>query len=143
MSFDSQVHFIADAQELGLRLIEECVRALELPAGAVTSKSIDDVENLATDTDIFGSRELGQLLGISRQRLLQLRGAGVVPAPNVELAATPVWRLATVVKFVWEWCRRSGPRPKSDIGAPRGGIGSRGSAASRSPDHVCYASARS
>lgn len=107
-----EIHFIDEARDYGVRLIEECVRELELPAGAITSMGVEDLETLAAGPDIFGSRELAHLLGVSRQRLLQLRGSGVVPAPDVELAATPVWRRATVERLLWAWCRRPGPRPQ-------------------------------
>lgn len=73
-----------------------------------------DADAAEQGSEIYGSRELAKLLGVSRQRLLQLRGSGGLPDPDVELAATPIWLRPTVERFVWEWSRQSGPKRKSD-----------------------------
>lgn len=113
-----EVHFIGEAEELGVRLIEECVAALELPRCAIVSRAAEDLDTASDSPEIYGSRELAVLLGISRQRLLQLRSSGVVPSPDVELAATPVWWRSTVERMMWAWRRRPGPPPEE---RPRSG----------------------
>jgi hypothetical protein len=53
-----------------------------------------------------------KVLGVTRQRLHELRTAGRFPLPLVDLAATPVWLRSTVESFLEHWDRRPG-RPKT------------------------------
>lgn len=58
--------------------------------------------------DLVGAQEAADLLGVSRQRLYQLRADGRFPEPMIELAATPVWLRAAVEQWVERWDRRPG-----------------------------------
>jgi len=57
---------------------------------------------------IVGTREVTEMLGISRQRLHELRRDGRFPEPMVELAAGPIWLRAAVEAFLRIWDRRPG-----------------------------------
>lgn len=61
----------------------------------------------------LGAAEVAESLGISRQRLAELRMRSDFPAPVAELAAGPVWRASTLQRFVASWDRRPGRRPAS------------------------------
>jgi hypothetical protein len=60
---------------------------------------------------LVGSSELTDVLGVSRQRLHELRQRPDFPKPLSELAATPVWMRSTIDGFVAGWHRRPGPVP--------------------------------
>lgn len=64
--------------------------------------------------DVLGTTEVAELLGVSRQRLHELRHATPqrFPEPAFELAATPLWIRSTVDSFLAGWERKPG-RPKS------------------------------
>jgi len=59
-----------------------------------------------------GVTEFAGLLGVSRQRVAQLRDREDFPAPIAELAAGPVWTRTSLTRFVEAWPRRPG-RPRS------------------------------
>ena len=61
---------------------------------------------------VVGAAELAELLGISRQRLAQLRKDGALPPPDLVLAATPLWSTTTVEAFLWGWRRKPGRKPE-------------------------------
>jgi predicted DNA-binding transcriptional regulator AlpA len=58
--------------------------------------------------DLVGTHEVASMLGVSRQRLHQLRAAERFPQPTVTLAATPVWLRSTITSHLEQWDRRSG-----------------------------------
>jgi hypothetical protein len=60
-----------------------------------------------------GVSEIADMLGVSKQRVGQLRQVEGFPTPVAELAAGPVWRVSTLRRFVEEWPRRPG-RPRKD-----------------------------
>lgn len=62
-----------------------------------------------------GVSEVAKLLGVSRQRVFELRTRGDFPAPVADLAAGPVWRLSTLKRFISEWPRKPG-RPRKNPG---------------------------
>jgi hypothetical protein len=62
--------------------------------------------------EVLGTTEVTELLGVTRQRLHQLRSAGRFPAPMIELAATPLWLKTTIDSFLETW-DRSGGRPRA------------------------------
>jgi predicted DNA-binding transcriptional regulator AlpA len=78
---------------------------------ALAAAELDRRNATAQIPDIVGTRELMNLLGISRQRLDVLRHQLGFPAPVVVLAATPVWDRAAIDAWVEQWDRRTG-RPK-------------------------------
>jgi hypothetical protein len=99
------------AESHGERLISHCVRTLGFPDNTVISRSVIDADTFVAELEVYGSRELAELLNVSRQRLAQLRAEGTLPDPDAELAATPVWRRETIDSFTFGWRRRPGPTP--------------------------------
>ena len=105
----------------------ERARALALEAiGKVTSPGrilrleavdADELERenaLPNFPDIVGSNEADEILGVSRQRLHELRAAGRFPDPLVELSATPIWLRPTIEAWLERWDRRPG-RPAKQV----------------------------
>lgn len=58
-----------------------------------------------------GVSEVAGILGVSRQRVSELRAREDFPAPIAELAAGPVWRVSNLRRFIDEWPRKPG-RPR-------------------------------
>jgi hypothetical protein len=104
---------LSHAEAHGERLITHCVRTLGLPDSVAISRSVIDADTFVAELEVYGSRELADMLDISRQRLTQLRNEGILPEPDAVLAATPVWRRATIDSFTFGWRRRSGPSPRN------------------------------
>jgi hypothetical protein len=61
----------------------------------------------------LGSSELAARLGISRQRVSELRTRKDFPAPVAELKAGPVWAYSSLRRFLETWQRSPG-RPRRD-----------------------------
>lgn len=59
-----------------------------------------------------GLHEVAEFLGVSKQRVAELRGRPGFPAPVAELAAGPVWTVSSLSRFLSEWPRRPG-RPRT------------------------------
>jgi hypothetical protein len=55
--------------------------------------------------------EIATLLGVSRQRVSELRNRPDFPSPIAELAAGPVWTRTSLNQFIESWPRRPG-RPR-------------------------------
>jgi hypothetical protein len=58
--------------------------------------------------ELMSAAEISEELGISRQRVHQLRATSGFPAPMVDLRGGAVWDAAAVRKFNQEWARRPG-----------------------------------
>jgi predicted DNA-binding transcriptional regulator AlpA len=79
------------------------------PASYVTSltrvlASSQVASSILTMGDLMGAAEIGELLGVSRQRVQQLISRPDFPAPAVVLAMGKVWRTADVK----DWARAHG-----------------------------------
>lgn len=66
----------------------------------------------ATMPELMSAAEIGQELGVSRQRVHKLRSMSGFPAPLAELRGGAVWDAAAVRKFAEGWERRPG-RPRT------------------------------
>ncbi len=64
--------------------------------------------------EVLGTTEVSKVLGVSRQRLHELRAQGRFPEPIVELAGGPLWIRASVDRFLAGWARRPG-RPRTAV----------------------------
>lgn len=64
-----------------------------------------------TFPELLGALELAAMLGVSRQRVHELRQAERLPEPLTVLASGPVWTRPSIDRFVESWIRRPG-RPK-------------------------------
>jgi hypothetical protein len=62
-------------------------------------------------TEYVGLAEVARLLGVSKQRVSELRRRRDFPYPLAELAAGPVWDRVSLNNFTEGWDRRPG-RPK-------------------------------
>ncbi len=58
-----------------------------------------------------GVSEIAALFGVSRQRVAELRVRPGFPAPVAELSAGPIWKVASLNRFLRQWERRPG-RPR-------------------------------
>jgi hypothetical protein len=63
--------------------------------------------------ELVGATEVADLLGVSRQRLHELRERKDFPAPVAQLAAGPVWRKGDLTAFADGWRRKPG-RPRKN-----------------------------
>jgi hypothetical protein len=92
------------AEKAGLRLGE--VRRIDV----LTEAALD--EQLAEPEPTYaGVTEVAGLLGVSKQRVSELRTSAAFPAPIAELAAGPVWSVPTLTRFIDTWERKPG-RPR-------------------------------
>jgi hypothetical protein len=62
----------------------------------------------------MSAAEIAQELGISRQRVHQLRRTAMFPAPLADLRGVAVWDAVAVQKFSGDWKRQPG-RPAGDF----------------------------
>ena len=70
---------------------------------------------LATEPERYvGTAEVAEFLGVSKQRVSELRSAGRMPAPIAELRSGPVWAVSSLQRFVEGWDRRPG-RPRAKL----------------------------
>lgn len=109
-----EIRSIDQAEHQALNWIRHCVDSLKLPSSEIVSKNVIDANTYHAELEVVGSKELQELLGVTRQRLLKLRDEGRLPEPDAQLAATPVWKRTSVEGFLWGWRRRPGPAPKDN-----------------------------
>lgn len=70
-----------------------------------------------TMPELMSAAEIADELGISRQRVHQLRDTAAFPAPLADLRGGAVWDAAAVRKFAQQWERKPG-RPRSVVVQP-------------------------
>jgi len=81
---------------------------------AVTDERLQrELERPIEQDPYLGVTEVARLLGVSRQRVSELRGRPGFPEPVAELASGPIWRGWQLRRFLEEWPRRPG-RPRAD-----------------------------
>jgi hypothetical protein len=108
------------AIETGAELVWKYAEKAGLPlwpvirTEAVEADTFHAQLDVSTFPDVLGTTEVTELLGVSRQRLHELRNASRsrFPEPAYNLAATPLWIRSTVESFLAGWERKPG-RPKS------------------------------
>lgn len=61
---------------------------------------------------LAGVSEVAELLGVSKQRVTQLKQRPDFPCPIARLAAGPVWEEKQILQFQKAWNRAAGRRPK-------------------------------
>lgn len=115
---DALVHNLEQAAFLGKKLVEDANRQVSLPLAALVSQQVvhADVFHAQLETmslaETLGTAEVCEVLGITRQRLHQLRQSGQFPGPDRELTATPLWMRSTLKDFTVGWRRTPGPAPR-------------------------------
>lgn len=106
-----------DALGMAGQLVEEAAMKVGLPRWPIVRAEAvrdDEQERELREPNfpaVIGTAEVTELLGVSRQRLYELRTAGRFPEPMTELAAGPVWLRSTVDSFLENWNRKPG-RPR-------------------------------
>jgi DNA-binding CsgD family transcriptional regulator len=93
------------ADKLGIKL-------LDVPSVEATAHERLEREFEQEPDRYVGVSEIAALIGVSKQRVTELRVRPDFPAPVAELAAGPVWRESSLRRFIAEWPRRPG-RPGS------------------------------
>lgn len=64
--------------------------------------------NAPTLPELVSASEIGDILGVARQRVHQLRSTAAFPLPLAELRGGAVWDAAAVRKFARDWQRKPG-----------------------------------
>jgi hypothetical protein len=82
-----------------------------IAAEAMTEDAYERQADAPTLPELVGASEVGTMLGVSRQRVHQLRDLATFPAPLVEVAMGPLWDARAIEAFEREWSRRPG-RPR-------------------------------
>lgn len=62
--------------------------------------------------ELVGSSEVGDMLGVTPQRVNQLRHTRRFPRPLVQLRCGPIWRAEDIRAFAKVWTRTGGPQPE-------------------------------
>jgi hypothetical protein len=85
-----------------------------LAVEALTEAEHERRADAPTLPELVGASEVAGMLGVSRQRVHQLREHPSFPAPLVEVAMGPLWDARAVLAFAAEWDRRPG-RPRLQV----------------------------
>lgn len=109
-------HDPGDAIEYGRKALlragaQDSFCGLPVAIEAVTAVEQERRAELPTLPELVGASEVGDMLGVSRQRVHQLRNHTTFPAPLVEVAMGPLWDARAVEAFAREWSRRPGRPP--------------------------------
>lgn len=97
----NRVTAVVDTDPVGIEVVteDEHLRRAERP----------------TVPELMSAAEIADALGVSRQRVHQLRAAAAFPAPLADLRGGAVWDARAIRKFACEWERKPG-RPPADLG---------------------------
>lgn len=112
----------ADDHLAAVSTADRLVRAAVRSAGPDRAVTVDRIEaktaaRAARDLDqptypeMLGVAEVAELLGVSKQRVFELRETGRLPTPIAELRAGPVWPRPAIERFIESWERKPG-RPR-------------------------------
>ena len=103
----------------GKKVIETCNEGVNFPRCAMVSQQAIQYDTYCAQletlsvSELLGTAEVCGQLGITRQRLHQLRQSGKFPEPDRKLAATALWMRATLHDFTIGWRRTPGPEPRT------------------------------
>jgi hypothetical protein len=105
---------MADALNRATDRVSSVVHAMPAGMEIVTQREHDRRAEAATMPELMSAAEIAETLGISRQRVHQLRSTAAFPAPLADLRGGAIWDAAAIRKFDQEWTRRPGrPRAKT------------------------------
>lgn len=76
--------------------------------GVETDAHLQRELNTPNFPELVGLSEIAEILGVSKQRVGQLRERDDFPRPVAELRSGPVWSRPMLDRFIDEWPRRSG-----------------------------------
>jgi hypothetical protein len=92
-------------------VVEQVVGARPVAVDVITEAELFQRANEPTMPELMSAAEIGQELGVSRQRVHTLRSMPGFPAPLAELRGGAVWDAAAVRTFAETWERKPG-RPR-------------------------------
>ena len=102
------------AGELGRQIVSRAVAATGasianwLGVEALTDEEADRRLAHPPIPELIGTPEAGEILGVSRQRVHQLRQREDFPDPVVELGSGPLWTQMSIEAFEESWDRKPG-----------------------------------
>jgi hypothetical protein len=103
-----------DVWDAGRKLadaVEHVVAARPIGVEVITEAELFRRAGEPTIPELMSAAEIGQALGVSRQRVHKLRSMQGFPAPLAELRGGAVWDATAVRKFAARWERKPG-RPR-------------------------------
>jgi hypothetical protein len=114
---DVTVHAPAsmDIWDAGRKLsdvVQHVVGASPIGVEVITEAELFRRAGEPTMPELMSAAEIGQELGVSRQRVHKLRSMPHFPAPLAELRGGAVWDAAAIRKFAEGWERKPG-RPRA------------------------------
>ena len=121
VQFSLEAESSREAADHGHQVVSKAVAAAGLPdwpivrVEAVRSEVVDREQLISPLPQLLGTQEVAAMLGVSRQRLYELRSSGRFPEPVAELAATPLWLRSAIAAFIELWDRRPGRRAAADV----------------------------
>ena len=85
---------------------------------------VDEDQARSNFPDLVGASAVAEILGVSRQRLAELRATDRFPLPVTTIDGRDVWMRAAIEKFDAGWERRPGRPRREDVAPIRpGGLG--------------------
>jgi hypothetical protein len=103
----------------GVRMFLDACKELDLSHRGIARVDLLTDPYLAREIEqepegFLGVTEVARELGVSRQRVSELRARPGFPAPIAELAAGPVWKASSLRRFLESWERKPG-RPRRKV----------------------------
>lgn len=99
----------SDPLDAALRARALVATVIDGPPHRVAVMTVEDYEqqaNAPTLPELVASPEIGELLGITRQRVFQLQATDNFPAPLVRLRTGPVWDRHAIEAYAHATARR-------------------------------------
>ncbi len=115
---DAEVTAVQTGRALFLNVLDKAgihhagVRRLE-----VMDERYQEIESNRPTEAYLGVAEVAALLGVTKQRISELRTRQGFPAPIAELASGPVWKESSLRRFADSWERRPGRPRKAAVGS--------------------------
>ena len=100
------------ASDVVAHTVGNVIGALEpISVETVDLDEYDRRANAATLPDVVSSTEVAEMLGVTRQRVLQLANDPRFPEPLFRLATGSIWSVDAIRAFEAKWERKPGRRP--------------------------------
>jgi hypothetical protein len=113
----TNAHLLEEAQQHAIDLFNAACEKAGITHGGIAR--IEVMEERYADLELekepevyLGLAEVAVMLGVSKQRVSELRSRPDFPSPIAELASGPVWARSSLARFVSEWPRKPGRPPK-------------------------------
>ena len=107
-----------DAVAKAERVVSKALASYSVPASLVIRRlQVQSAAQTAHDAlrpslpEMMGVAEVASRLNVSKQRVDELRRAGRLPEPLIELRAGPIWPRPAIERFIEAWSRKPG-RPR-------------------------------